>query len=413
MSRGNGLTARPTQGTGQGQGTGRGTTEVLAERVVQQLVDGPVRTPFEPALAASARAKVNRAADPARNHGGALDAAIERFGGARADWLDLSTGINPSPPPLPPLDPQLFQRLPEAALEAKALDAARRFYGAPETAEIIAAPGSQALISALPHLLPHAFVAIVEPTYGGHRAAFAGAGHRIVGVCGLGDIPDAATIAVVVNPNNPDGRVFLRSDLLALADKLAAGGGLLVVDEAFDDVDPSQSLAGATGRPGLLVHRSFGKVFGLAGLRLGFALTDEALGRSLRERLGAWAVSGPALAIGAAWLEDDDLCADVRASIAAQARLRDRCLDRASLSPVGATALFATVAHPQASDLFEALGQRQILTRPFAYALTWLRFGNPRDTAEAVRLDDALGEALAEIEKRDPASDSNAAARAR
>ena len=351
-----------------------------------------------------------RGVDPARLHGGALDAAVARFGGERADWLDLSTGINPSPPPLPPLDVALFKQLPEAALEAEALAAARRFYGASAHTDIVAAPGSQALISALPHLLPRGAVgntvAIVEPTYDEHRAAFAAAGHRVFGVRDLADLPDGATIVVVVNPNNPDGRVFARSDLRALADQLANRGGLLVVDEAFADVDPSQSLAGETGRRGLLVHRSFGKFFGLAGLRLGFALTDQALGRALRARLGAWAVPGPALAIGAAWLGDHDLCAAVRASILEQASLRNACLDRAELSPVGATGLFATVAHPGAGDLFEALGRRHILTRPFAYAPTWLRFGNPGDAAEAARLGEALGAALAEIAGRNRASAS-------
>ena len=367
----------------------------------------------------------NRGGDIARRHGGALDAAIVQFGGCRSAWLDLSTGINPAPPPLPTLDPALFMRLPEAALEAETCAAARCRYGAPVEAEIVTAPGTQALISALPQLLARAnaggiggdVVAIVEPTYGEHRAAFAAAGYEVVGVNSLAEMPDTVTIAVVVNPNNPDGRVFAHSDLCALADKLAARGGLLIVDEAFADVDPSHSLAGETGRSGLLVHRSFGKFFGLAGLRLGFALTDPMLGRALRERLGAWAVSGPALAIGAAWLADEGLCADIRASIAQQAVLRDACLDHAGLSPVGATALFATVAHPQAGDLFDALAARHILTRPFAYAPTWLRFGNPRDAVEAARLTQALREVLGdaedEIARRDraPAFDPNAAAR--
>ena len=343
--------------------------------------------------------------DPARQHGGALDAAIRRFGGSRAGWLDLSTGINPSPPPLPDLDPALFRRLPEAAHETEMLAAARRFYGAPDEAGIVAAPGSQALISALPHLLRDASVAqtvaILEPTYGEHRAGFAAAGHRVVGIRDPGELPDAATIAVVVNPNNPDGRVFSRADLLALAERSAQRGGLVIVDEAFADADPSQSLAGDTGRPGLLVHRSFGKFFGLAGIRLGFALTDRSLAASLQSRLGAWAVSGPALAIGAAWLADDDLCADLRASIAAQAVLRQEALAPARLSTVGATALFATVAHPEAGALFEALGRRHILTRPFAGSPTWLRFGNPADAEAAGRLSEALGAALAEIGDRE------------
>lgn len=339
----------------------------------------------------------------ARRHGGALDAAIARHGGTRADWLDLSTGINPAPPPLPALDTSLFQRLPEASLEAAAITAARRFYGAPEPADIVASPGSQALISALPHLVAPTTVAILEPTYSEHRAAFEQAGHRVVGLSTPGEIPDAATIVVVVNPNNPDGRVFDMRDLLALAARLSSKGGLLVVDEAFADVEPRQSLAGATGRPGLLVHRSFGKFFGLAGLRLGFALTDDALAETLRRRLGAWATSGPALAVGAAFLGDAALCDALRETIRGQSKLLGGVLSRAGLPLVGATALFSTIRHRHAGSVFEALCRRRILTRPFAYDETWLRLGNVRDPAQAERLEAALRGALAEVAALPPA----------
>ncbi|NDV88285.1 threonine-phosphate decarboxylase [Aurantimonas aggregata] len=337
------------------------------------------------------------ALDPALRHGGALDAAIASFGGRRAEWLDLSTGINPAPPPLPPLSPALWQRLPEAELEAGAIAAARVCYGAPPQAGIVAAPGTQALIAALPSVLPRSRVAILEPTYSGHRTAFETAGHAVAGITALGDIAADATIVVVVNPNNPDGRAHEPADLLALADRLAARGGLLVVDEAFADADPARSVAGATGRPGLLVYRSFGKFFGLAGLRLGFALTTPTLADALRGKLGAWAVSGPALAVGADWLGDAKLCADVRAAIDRQHGLLAVTLAAAGLTPIGGTRLFQTIRHPDAAALFAALCRRQILTRPFAYRTDWLRIGNVVDTAEARRLGAALDEALGEI----------------
>ena len=334
--------------------------------------------------------------DSALRHGGALDAAIARFGGRREEWLDLSTGINPAPPALPPLSPAHWQRLPEAELEARAIKAARDCYGAPPEAGIVAAPGTQALIAALPSVLTRNHVAILEPTYSGHRLAFETAGHVVSAIAALGDVPADATTVVVVNPNNPDGSVYEPTDLLALADRLAARGGLLVVDEAFADADPARSVAGATGRQGLLVYRSFGKFFGLAGLRLGFALTTPTLADALRGRLGAWAVSGPALAIGAAWLGDARLCADVRASIARQQGLLAETLAAAGLTPVGGTSLFQTVRHPDAAALFAALCRRRILTRPFAYRSDWLRVGNVADAVAAHRLGTALEAALGE-----------------
>ncbi|MBB4002523.1 threonine-phosphate decarboxylase CobD [Aurantimonas endophytica] len=335
--------------------------------------------------------------DPALRHGGALDAAIANFGGRREDWLDLSTGINPAPPPMPALSPTLWQRLPEAELETRAIAAARFGYGAPPEAGIVAAPGTQALIAALPSLLPRNHVAILEPTYSGHRLAFETAGYEVIAVAALAAVPADATIVVVVNPNNPDGRVHEPADLLALAERLAARGGLLVVDEAFADADGGRSVAFATGRPGLLVYRSFGKFFGLAGLRLGFALTTPGLADALRGRLGAWAVSGPALAVGAAWLGDAKLCANVRARIAGQHALLAETLAGAGLTPVGGTHLFLTIHHPDAAALFAALCRRHILTRPFAYRGDWLRIGNVADAVEARRLGVALSEALGEI----------------
>jgi len=334
---------------------------------------------------------------PALRHGGALDAAIARHGGRREDWLDLSTGINPVAAELPDFPPDAFSRLPESSLERAALDAARRAYGAPAAAGIVAAPGSQALISLLPFLLPPTEIAIVEPTFAEHRRVFTAAGHEVAGIDRPEDIVDTVKIAVVVNPNNPDGRVFSRAELFELHERMAARGGLLVVDEAFMDVTPEISLAAETGRPGLLIHRSFGKFFGLAGLRLGFALTTPDLARRLSKRLGPWAVSGPALLCAEALLGDDAAIRATRQRIRRQAEmLFEAVLDRRT-PLVGRTALFATICHERAGGLFEALCRRRILTRPFAERPDWLRIGNPAGPDDAARLRAALAEALDEI----------------
>lgn len=327
--------------------------------------------------------------DPAHVHGGNLASAMARFGGGPADWLDLSTGINPVPPPLPTIPPEAFTRLPGTQAEAALDVAARRFYGAPDEAAIVAAPGSQILISTLPHLLPAGEAFVLEPTYGEHRRALETAGHRVSAVRSLEEVAEGARIVVAVNPNNPDGRILPRQALLDLHRSLAARGGLLVVDEAFADLDPAESLAPETGRPGLLVHRSFGKVFGYAGLRLGFALTAPDLGARLSARLGPWAVSGPALSIGSALMGDPQALENVRASVAVQAARRDAALQAAGLEIVGRTPLFALVAHPRANALFEALARVHILTRPFTARPDWLRIGNPADATEAARLEAA------------------------
>ena len=332
----------------------------------------------------------------ALHHGGALDAAIARYGGARADWLDLSTGINPAPPPLPALDPALWTRLPERALEERARGALRRFTGAGEGAGIALAPGTQALIALLPHLVPPGPAAVLFPSYEEHGRALAQAGHHVTRFADLGDIPPEARLVTLVSPNNPDGRRFDPASVLALADRLAACGGLLVLDEAFADAEPGASLATAAGRPGLLVLRSFGKFFGLAGLRFGAALGEPALTRRIEARFGPWAVSGPALAIAAALMEDEAGVAALREGIARRAALTRQALAAVGLAPVGGTALFSLLSVPDAAKLFEGLARRHILTRPFAYRPDWLRLGTVRDEGEAERLRQALRAALAE-----------------
>ena len=211
-----------------------------------------------------------------------------------------------------------------------------------------------------------------------------------------GDLPAQARLLVVVNPNNPDGRRFARTELLELTEALAGRGGVLVVDEAFMDADPAESLAAEAGRKGLIVLRSFGKFFGLAGLRLGFALTDSILARRLERRLGPWPLSGPALAIGAALLGDAALVERLRQDVRAQNARLLALLQDVGLAIEGGTALFTLVRLGKAGALFEALARRHILTRPFAERGDWLRFGNPAGEAEAARLAEALREALVE-----------------
>lgn len=322
-------------------------------------------------------------------HGGDLGAAEARFGRPSREWLDLSTGISPFPYPLPDLQ-QASHRLPDSGAEAALNAAAAAHYGVVDVNRVVAAPGCQSLIQLLPRLRPYCHVAVISPTYREHAEAWSAMGHQVLPCETLDRIGDAEVV-VVVNPNNPDGRHHDLSRLVEIAERLAARGGLMVVDEAFADTVPDQSLASRT-RSGLLVLRSFGKFFGLAGLRLGFAICEPTLARQLRTALGLWPISGPALAVGRAALADQAWIEAARRKLIDEAQRLDQVLHGAQLSVAGGTHLFRLVNAPRAWALYEHLGQRGVLVRPFAAAPRWLRFGLPPGEEGRARLQEALAD---------------------
>jgi len=321
-------------------------------------------------------------------HGGDLDAARKLFPAAPEPFVDLSTGINPFPYPLPPLDPAVFARLPEPAAAERLAAIAAAAYGAASAAHVVAAPGLQMLLPLVAALARPGRAAVLGPTYPEHARVAALAGHDVGEVAAVGDLV-GADLAVVVNPNNPDGRVVARTALLVLADRLAPG--LVVVDEAFMDVGPIDgSLAPDATRPNLVVLRSFGKFFGLAGVRLGFAFAAPAITARLRAALGPWAVSGPALAIGAAALADAGWIGQTRERLVAAAQRLDALLVKAGLDIAGGTALFRLVRTPAAAELFDQLGRAGIFVRRFPEQPTWLRFGLPGEPPQWQRLANVL-----------------------
>lgn len=328
-------------------------------------------------------------------HGGALDRAIAEHGGVRADWLDLSTGINPVAYPLPELPQDIWARLPDAGLEHAALAAAKSLYGFGDGAGIVAAPGTQALIQLYPHLAPPGNALVIGPTYEEHAQALGLAGRDVRYERSLSALDDEDMVAVVVNPNNPDGKRLPPDAMLFAAERLADRGGLLVVDEAFADCDPADSVAAHAGMDGLIVLKSFGKFFGLAGVRLGFAAGPQDLTDVLHSMLGPWAVSGPALAIGATAMADTAWIAQTRMRLAADRRALDSVLTDAGLEVLGGTSLFVLVRHFQARHIWRELAKRHILVRKFDYSRDWLRFGIPADAAARSRLDAALRDIMA------------------
>ena len=318
------------------------------------------------------------------HHGGALDVARTLFPLAPEPWIDLSTGINPVAYPIGPMLADVWTRLPEAADLARLERIASARYRAPLGAAIVAAPGTQAIIQTLPRLCSGEDVRVLGRSYGEYAHVFEIAGARVRTVPTLETLA-GADVAIVVNPNNPDGRLVSIEALLALAGRV----GTLLVDEAFMDA-LSQSLVPLLPSPRIVVLRSFGKMYGLAGLRLGFAVVSPERASRLREMLGPWAVSGPALAVGTAALADDKWLAASRARLKTDGARLIALLRRAGATDRGGTPLFRLVAHPAAPALFEALASHGILTRPFEGEPTWLRFGLPGSEAQWTRLDRAL-----------------------
>lgn len=323
-------------------------------------------------------------------HGGRLRAAAQHYGIPLSDWLDLSTGIAPEPWPVPSIPLDAWARLPEE--DDGLAEAACACYGA---AHALPVAGSQAAIQALPALFAAGRVGVLEPSYAEHAQAWQSAGHQLIRLAG-GEIEarlDELDVLVLANPNNPTGERFEPSRLLDWQARLARRGGCLLVDEAFMDSTPEDSLAAHSRRPGLVVLRSFGKFFGLAGVRLGFVLAEPALLARLHGRLGPWTVGGPARALGLQALGPASGAARERRAgqlLAAGQRLAGM-LDAHGLTPDGGTALFQWVRTPEAARLHDFLARQGILVRLFETPAS-LRFGLPAGEIGWQRLAQALAD---------------------
>ncbi|EDQ32282.1 L-threonine-O-3-phosphate decarboxylase [Hoeflea phototrophica DFL-43] len=322
-------------------------------------------------------------------HGGALSEAIAKHGGEPSQWLDLSTGISPFSLPLPEFSRNMWRRLPEAAEVSRVCEKAMKYYGGAVLP--LAVPGTQAAIQLLPFLRPDSGeVAIVSPTYGEYEKSFRRAGIEVDPVATL----DAAAatragIVVLANPNNPDGRETMRDDVFGFV--RTQRHRLVIVDEAFGDLRRDLSMTGAAGmEPNLLVMRSFGKFFGLAGLRLGFVFAEPALVGILADRLGPWAVSGPALAIADHAFSRMDLVSDLRERIDKVHGQTRSALNKAGVTIVGETPLFFCCEVGDGEAARDALASHQVLVRSFEHSPSHIRIGLVPDDLSAVRLRETL-----------------------
>ncbi|WP_027571891.1 threonine-phosphate decarboxylase CobD [Bradyrhizobium sp. WSM1743] len=318
-----------------------------------------------------------------REHGGNLDLAQQRFGGRAEDWIDLSTGINRLPYPVGVVSARAWSALPPRA-EIEALhQAAQHAYRT--RAPIVAMGGAQAVIQLLPQLASPGRARILAPTYNEYAGVLSAAGWEVQEVGQLDGLA-GADLAIVVNPNNPDGRCHSPKDLLALLPRV----GRLVIDESFADADPQLSLAPEADRPGLLVLRSFGKFYGLAGLRLGFAIGHAADVAKLMAASGPWPVSGAAIAIGSRALRDDAWAEATSERLARDCIRLDEMARALGWRIVGGASLFRLYETPDAFAVQETLARAHIWSRVFAKEPTWLRLGLPGSEAEWARLADAL-----------------------
>ncbi len=325
-------------------------------------------------------------------HGGDLSDAIAHYGGAAQDWLDLSSGINPHPWPV---DTSLWvdalHRLPARTDEEALIDSGRQAYNVPRDAALITAPGTQALIQWLPHLAPIGSVGILAPTYGEHALSWQRAGRTVAEFGDIKEIPADIRHVIIVNPNNPDGRVIEAAPMRAIAEEMKRRGGWLIIDESFADIDPATDCAKLCAEFPVLVLRSFGKFFGLPGLRLGFLIAPAPIAALFQDALGPWCVSAPALIIGAAALRDGAWIAATRTALPIAAQKLDAVLVTAGFRIIGGLPLFRLVDHEDAPALHEKLARQRIWCRAFDDNPTWLRFGLPPDDAGLARLKAALG----------------------
>ncbi|SFK13378.1 threonine-phosphate decarboxylase [Celeribacter neptunius] len=295
-----------------------------------------------------------------RDHGGGLDAAVARFGGEKSDWIDLSTGINPTPYPIGNIPEAAWTALPDAAAQDALIQAARTFWKVPHGAAILAAPGASSLIARLPALWPKGAVEIRRPTYNEHAGAFEAHGWRVTAA--------EPSVQVAVHPNNPDGRLWRSENFTA---------PFTIIDESFCDVMPDESHIERVRDGRTLVLKSFGKFWGLAGLRLGFAIGAPELIDRLATLTGPWAVSGPALAIGTVALNDPDWAMRTRIKLQHDISRLDAIFDKKGAKLIGGTTLFRLYETDNARAFQERLAKGRIWSRIFPYSERWVRLGLP------------------------------------
>ena len=323
---------------------------------------------------------------PLLEHGGHLIDAAEKYNIPRDQWIDLSTGINPNGWTVPAIPSECWQRLPESADGLSA--AARQYY---HCESILPVAGSQAAIQALPLLRPHSIVGVLSPAYAEHAYSWEKAGHNVIKLeeDTIESQIHQLDVLILINPNNPSCRRFTKEQLLNWHEKLNHHGGWLIVDEAFIDTFAEYSLTSHPVTQGLVILRSIGKFFGLAGIRCGFVIAPEKLLNSLNEKLGPWTISHPSRYIATKALLDTDWQQKTRSELKNQSAQLALLLTKYSLKPDGQTDLFHWIKNQHAQQIHHSLAQQGILSRLFMQPSS-LRFGLPKDGLQWLYLEKTL-----------------------
>lgn len=320
-------------------------------------------------------------------HGGKLNLAAQHYQIPLKQWLDLSTGLNPNPWPLIPVPENIWWRLPEE--DDGLLSAATGYYGA---SNILAVAGSQAAIQTLPRLFsPSSKIGILNPAYAEHAHAWHSAGFNVTALSAdeIDQAVDQHDVILLVNPNNPTGAKFTPEQCLGWHQQLQQRGGWLIIDEAFIDTTPENSLLPYSQQTGLIVLRSLGKFFGLAGARVGFVFAEAPLLHKLQQQLGPWPVSTASRYIATKALQDINWQQTTRPQLIAQGQRLQQLLCQQGLTPSGGSSLFQWVETPHAAHIFEQLAQQGILIRQFQQPAS-IRFGLPASEPQWQRLETAL-----------------------
>lgn len=322
-------------------------------------------------------------------HGGSLDKMRAAFPDASEPWIDLSTGINPWPYPVPDVSPDMLNALPTHDAYQQCRAAMASVIGAPSDT-LALAPGSELLIRLLPQIISPRHVAVLTPTYGDHVQVWRTAGCDVMETTAPLSRTHDADAVIICNPNNPDGRLFNPDELDTARAELAERGGWLIVDEAYADLAPELSLARHAGAPGLIVLRSFGKFYGLAGLRLGAIIAPEDILRRVSNLLGVWPVSGLALGIGKRAYQDTSWQVSTRARLDDARKRLDEILMGTGITEIHGTSLFRFVGCDNAHLIWRRLAERGIYVRRFSWSNQHLRFGLVANETAEMRLREAL-----------------------
>ena len=312
-----------------------------------------------------------------RDHGGGLDIAIKEYGNVRNNWIDLSTGINPDHYSIPKIPNYFWNTLPDSEAQNSMLKTARLFWNVPKNANIIASSGVSQLIAIMPNLLPAGKVEIISPTYNEHAAAFKSNGWKV---------GSNGNVRILVNPNNPNGKHH------PITEEDSNNYDLIIIDESFCDVTPEKSLIHLTKQKNVIVLKGLGKFWGLAGLRLGFAIAAPELIESINKLIGPWAISGPAQFIGKAALSDINWISNTRLKLEVNSERLDQIMISHNIKPIGGTDLFRLFEVKDANRIQTKLAKSFIWTRIFPYSTNWLRLGIPKNDIEFERLSKALEE---------------------